>query len=259
VYGGRVELGFEHIPTIALIMVLGALLQGAVGFGMALFALPVMVWVGVELPVAIAVVQVTAITQMAWGCWAYREHIDWRPAVGVNACRLVTLPLGVLTLVYLVAQGTGPVKVVVGAALLLAVVVRVAVRVQPREKVRWWWAALAGLVSGYTGGLVAMSGPAIVLWVTAHRWSTNKSRVMMWISMLPLIPVTLSLLTYQYGMPIVHGVLLGLAMVPVTLLGAMSGTNLGARMAPERLRGAALVVLTIIAVVTIVEPWVGSY
>lgn len=248
------DLTLEYVPAIALIAVMGALLQGAVGFGMALFALPLMVWVGVELPVAIAVVQVTAIAQMSWGCWTYRDRIEWRPALGINACRLITLPLGVLTLVYLVSLGPGPVKVAVGVALLVAVGVRVGVRVRPREKVRWWWGALAGLASGYTGGLVAMSGPPVVLWATAHRWSTDKTRVMMWISMLPLVPIMLAMLVYEFGMPVVHGIGVGVALVPVTLAGAMGGTTLGARIPAERLRGTALAVLIVIAVVSIIEP-----
>ena len=248
------DLTLDQVPLIALICLLAALLQGAIGFGLALLAIPLMVWAGVELPVAIAVVQIVAATQMGWGCWAYRRHIDWKPAVGVNLCRLLTLPLGVLTLVYLVASGPGPVKLVVGVMLLLAVAVRVLVRVKPRAKVRWWWAALAGTVSGYVSGLVAMSGPPVVLWVTAHQWSTQKMRAMIWICLLPTKPVAVVLLISQFGMPVVWGTLLGVALVPVTLLGGMSGMRLGGRMSAEHLRAVALIVLVIIALVSIIEP-----
>lgn len=248
------ELTFDQVPLIALICLLAAMLQGAIGFGLALFAIPLMVWAGIELPVAIAVVQVVAATQMGWGCWAYRRHIDWKPAVGVNLCRLVTLPLGVATLVYLVATGPEPVKMAVGVTLLLVVGVRVAARIQPREKVRWWWAALAGMVSGYIGGLVAMAGPPIVLWVTAHRWSSQKIRAMIWITLLPTNPVSVVLLIWQYGMPVVWGALLGAALIPVSLAGAMMGMRLGGRMSVEHLRAAALVVLVLLALASIIEP-----
>lgn len=248
------SFALEQVPAIALIALLGALLQGALGFGIALFALPLMVWVDVPLPVAIAVVHTTSVGQMGWGCWKYREHILWKPAAGVNLGRLATLPLGVLTLAYLVSLGTGPVKLVVGVALLLAVVIRTAVRVQPREKVRWWWAALAGTTSGYLGGVVGMSGPPIVLWVTAHNWSTDKTRAMMWSSMLPVTPVIVALMMYKFGMPVVYGTLLGLALLPLTVMGAMVGTDLGAKLSAHRLRGAALVVLTIIALASVIEP-----
>ena len=254
VYARGVELTTEQMVLVALIAVGGATLQGVLGFGIALFALPLMVWAGVSLPVAIAVVQVTAMSQMGWGCWRYRDQIAWKPALGVNACRVLGQPLGWASLVWLVAAGQGTMKQAVGAAILLAVVLRVTVRVKPRAKVRWWWTAIAGFFSGYTGGVVGMSGPPLVLWVTAHEWSTNKTRVMLWIAMLPMMPLSFAFLIYWYGMPVVQGGLLGLAAVPVSLAGAMWGTRMGAKLPVVWLRGAALGLLVVIALASIAQP-----
>jgi len=247
-------LSVEQIVLITLIAVTGATLQGTLGFGMALFALPLMVWLGVSLPAAIAVVQMTAMTQMAWGCWTYRDRIEWKPVLGVNACRLVTLPLGWLTLVWLVSAGQATMKQAVGAAILLAVVLRVGVRVKPRPDVRWWWTGLAGLGSGYAGGVVGMSGPPLVLWATAHDWSTDKTRAMMWAGMMPLMPLTFAFLLWRFGAPVAEGAVLGLLVLPATLGAAMWGTRVGARLPVVWLRGGALALLVLLGLASIVQP-----
>ncbi len=248
------NLGFEQIASIAIIIAGGALLQGTVGFGMALFALPLIIWTGVPLQVAMAIMVAASSVQLASGCWRLREHLDWKPALGVCACRLAVLPLGWLTLFYVADLGQSRVKQVVGATLLLLVALRLMVRVQPREKVRWWWAALAGGSSGYLSGLVGMSGPPIVLWVTAHNWSSQKTRVMVWSCVLPLIPINIAGLAWKFGWPVMYGAAIGLAMAPLTVGANMVGIHLGGRMSGPRLRTMALVVLVLIALASVIQP-----
>ena len=248
------SLDVTQILVLALAGSAGALLQGTVGFGMALFAVPLIVWAGVPLPVTIAAVMTGAAVQMGVGGWRLRDHISWRPVVGVNLCRLLTLPLGWLTLIAVVAAGSGRAKQVVGVMLLLAVLARALVRVRPRQKLHSAWAALAGGFSGYMSGLVGMSGPPIVLWATAHEWSSDRTRVMIWMSMLPLVPINLAGLTYQFGMPVLEGALVGVCIAPLTIVATLTGMRLGAPLSGDRLRTIALVVLALIAGASILEP-----
>ncbi len=243
-----------QIILIGLSLVSACALQGAVGFGAGLFAIPLIVWIGGNLPAAITITMGGILVQTMWNIYRYRGHVGVREVLPIFGLRMLTMPIGVALLGLLVTTGPAHVKQAVGAMLLLVLAVQWLLKVQPRERVGWGWTVLAGGSSGLTAGLVGMGGPPVVLWVMAHDWSSKKSRSFLWLTYLLLIPFNLLLLVYRFGDEIWGSLLLGLCLAPLVVAGSEAGMRLGAMMSRQRLRLAALVLLLLLAVASILGP-----
>lgn len=231
-------------------------LQGAVGFGSGLLAIPLMLWAGVGLPVAIGTLPGAVLVQTGYSAWRYRVHVRWRETVWLTVARYVTLPVGVWLLVLLAGQTLGLAKQVIGVALALVVAVQWVARVRPRARVHWAWTPIAGGLSGLMAGAIGMGGPPLVLWVMAHDWPSRRSRAFLWVLFLLVMPPQVALLVWQFGWPVVQALGVGLAAAPLVLAGAHVGEKLGERLNRRRLRQVALVLLLILAVASIVGPMV---
>jgi len=248
-------MSIELFLVIALILFVSSVLQSAIGFGYGLLAIPLIVWMDVGLPSAIAIVAVTTSFQMAWGCWSLRADLAWGPAMPIIGFRLLGLPVGILLLRLLVDQvSSNQIKQFVGIMLLVAIVIQFAFRVTPRPRIPMGWTALAGVSSGVLNGLVNMGGPPLVLWLMAHDWSTRKSRSFIWLVTLIVTPIMLLMFAQQFGMPVVMSMLHALIFVPAVFAGTMAGLRVGHLMSRQKLRVASVVVLVIIAIASIVEP-----
>ena len=177
-------------------LMLGAFVQGAVGFAYGMIAIPVLLWAGLSLPQSVALVSTTVIAQTAAGVWRFRRHVVWRDLPGVAAGRYAGLPVGLLIMAALDGAGRGVMKQAVGAVLLAIVVLTVAFRPAPRERVRARWSFPTGFSSGLLSGTTGMGGPPVVLWMIAHDWSTQRGRAFLWSLFLSLLPVQLLLMAW---------------------------------------------------------------
>lgn len=247
-----------QIVLVGLALVLACALQGAVGFGAGLFAIPLMVWVGVSLPEAITITMGGIVVQTGWNLYRYRGHVEVREVLPIFALRLVMMPVGVGLLGLLVTTGPARVKQAVGLMLLGVLGMQWLLKVQPRERVGWGWTVLAGGSSGLTAGLVGMGGPPVVLWVMAHDWSSKKSRSFLWLTYLVLIPFNLAVLVYRFGDVIWGALLIGLCLAPLVVAGSEAGMRLGGLMSRDRLRTAAFVLLLLLAMGSVLGPLLQS-
>lgn len=243
-----------QIILIALALVSACAIQGAVGFGAGLFAIPLIVWIGGSLPSAITITMGGILVQTLWNIYRYRGHVEVREVMPIFWLRLLTMPLGVALLGLLVTTGPARVKQSVGAMLLVVLGIQWLLKVQPRERVGIGWTVLAGGSSGLTAGLVGMGGPPVVLWVMAHDWSSKKSRSFLWLTYLLLIPFNLAVLVYRFGNEIWGSLILGLCLAPLVVIGSEAGMRLGAMMSRQRLRSAALMLLFLLAMTSILGP-----
>jgi len=235
-------------------LVVACAIQGAVGFGAGLFAIPLMVWVGMNLPDAIAVSLGGVMVQTGWNLYRYRSHLRLRDTLPLFALRVLMLPVGISLLGVLVTFGPSRVKQAIGTMLLLVLVVQWALKVRPRQRVAWGWTALAGCASGLSAGLVGMGGPPVVLWVMAHDWPAKKSRAFLWATFLMLTPVNAALLAYGFGAGIGWWLAYGLCLAPLVVVGSEIGLRAGALMSRHRLRAAAFGLLLLLAVVSMLGP-----
>ena len=235
------------LPAVAIFLALGLALQGAVGFGCGLFAVPMMLWSGVPLPVAIAVVLAGVFWQTAWNTWQYREHVPWQLTWKMLALRAIGMPVGVWLLGLLAEQSQSRVKVIVGLILLAVLAVQWGLKVRPSQHVTPGWTALAGVTSGFMAGLLGMGGPPVVLWVMAHDWRGKRARAFLWATFLQLMPLQITLVLWKFGQPVAEGLAVGAAMLPVSIAASTVGLKLGERLSRQHLRLAAYSLLVAVA------------
>ena len=243
-----------QIVLIAGILALGVVLQGAVGFGSGMFAVPLMVLSGVDLPVAISVLLAAVTMQTAYGTWHYRHHVPWRVTIEMTLSRYLTLPLGVYTLTFLADAGRDRAKQMLGIVLLAVVLVQLVVRVRPQQHLHAGWTPLAGMLSGFMAGAFGMGGPPLVLWTMAHDWPSRKSRAFLWSTFLLVMPLQLGLLAFAFSWPAVNAFIIGLALSPLIIIAAMAGSWLGDLLDRHRLRIIAFSFLVLIAISAILAP-----
>ena len=81
--------------AIGLTLFSGSILQGAVGFGFGLFAIPILVWAGVRLSEAIAIMSISIFTQVLVATYQLRADVRWRDVVPASLIRYITIPIGI--------------------------------------------------------------------------------------------------------------------------------------------------------------------
>lgn len=251
-------LGPPQIVFGLLGLMLGAFVQGAVGFAYGMIAIPVLLWAGLSLPESVALVSTTVIVQTAAGVWRFRTHVVWRDLPGVAAGRYAGLPVGLLIMAALDGAGRGAMKQAVGAVLLAIVALTVAFRPKPRERVRARWSLPVGFSSGVLSGTTGMGGPPVVLWMIAHDWSTQRGRAFLWSLFLLLLPVQLALMAWGFGRPVLWAVVGGLVTTPLVLLSSHVGGSVGSRWSRPAARRVVLGLLVVLAAVSIVGPWLAG-
>ncbi|QQE13422.1 sulfite exporter TauE/SafE family protein [Planctomycetota bacterium] len=244
----------QEIIWIAFVLMFGSLVNGAVGFGIGLICIPLLVLGGVTLPEAIAVMLVTMLFANGLSCYHYRKHLHWRSILPVLVFHLIALPLGVLTLFYLDELDEQLTKSVVGVFVLLAVGLQLFLQIKPRERLSSGWGCAAGLTSGYIESLVGMGSPPLILYMMAHKWDANRMRTFIWFIFLVDIAPMLFLLWYSFGNQIAYATVVGVLCFPMTMLGTRLGNGLGHTMGAVRLRRIAYSILIFLGFTSVAMP-----
>lgn len=147
-------VGVEHVAAAAAVFV-GALLQGAVGFGFALISAPILFMIDERLVPGPIIVAATALTSLS-------AHRDWHAVdfIGLKwglAGRLPGTLLGALVLFALPPDGLAA---PLGAIVLLAVAISASgVRVDPDPRNL----VAAGVLSGFMGTTSSIGGPPMAM------------------------------------------------------------------------------------------------
>lgn len=245
------------IAWIAASLSLGAAFQSAVGFGMALLSVPLLLWAGIPMPQAVALLLGGALLQSCYGLALNREHFDRRRTLRVAVFQWIGIVAGVLCMALLVDREPASLKQLVGAIVLLALAMQLLLRPTPRERLSLPWAALAGISSGYFSGLVGIGGPPLVLYTLGHRWSRDQTRVFLWSQFALGIPLLMLTLVLRLGTELLAWFAAGLLLCPLLMLGTWLGLRLTTRWSAEGLRSIALVLLALIGTINVVAPWLG--
>lgn len=251
-------MDLQQAIAICLILTFASFIQSAVGFAFSLFAVPSLLFCGLSLPEAVGMVIVVSICQRIWATWHLRAAIDWRRIAPMVLIALCGIPIGLFFMYRLNQSGTGLVKQVIGACILVTLIARWAWRVPPRDHVHAAWGWLAAFLGGVLSGLANIGGPPIVLWILAHKWSNEKMRVTVLAYSLPLSPVCGILMILTFGHPVVAAMGRSVVFIPAALLGTWLGLHVGGRISRERLRVLAQVFLLLLALYAIVQPWLAA-
>ena len=243
------------VAIIAAILGFGAMLQSAVGFGMALIAVPLLVASGYSLPIAVALLLGGALVQTAHGSYVTRAHIRWRHALGCAAIQWVALAGGVACMSLLVDRNPETIKQVVGAAIVTVVTAKLIFRPIPHQRLAIGWTFVAAGSSGFIAGLVGMGGPPLVLYALAHQWDRDRFRAFLWSQFLLVLPVLAVALAIRFGLGIIAWLGVGVAMAPIVWLGSRSGLSMTTRWEPKQLQLAAVIMLYVIGLASLLEPY----
>jgi uncharacterized membrane protein YfcA len=241
----------DLILTGVIIFLAGAA-QSAVGFGYALFATPLLVWIGIPLPNVITLVLTCSMIQAIVGARKLHAAVPWRLSLTATAIGLASVIIGLLLLKRLAALNTDHIRAVIGGILCLLVAIQFLWRPHPVKAMHWGWGGLAFIGSGFLAGLCGMGGPPLVLWSMAHDWSTQKTRGFLFAVFATSIPVHIVLLGLTFGTSILWNVAIGLAFLPLVFLGAAIGLPIGNRMAKDKLRRIAYAILLVIGTSAVV-------
>ena len=222
--------------------------QSAVGFGSALFAAPLLVWIGIPLPNVIALVATCSTSQAVIGVRKLRDHVPWRVSFTAISVMLLGLAGGLFLLKRLANLNLDTIRLFMGCVLIFLVILQAIFKPKPVAKLHWSWGGLAFVSAGFLGGLVGMNGPPLVLWSMAHDWNTAKTRSFLFTVFAMVNPIQIALLTVTFGTSVLYFVVLGIGFFPLVFLGSRIGLPIGNRMKKQTLKRFAFALLSLIGV-----------
>ncbi len=210
----------------APVLLLGALVQTAAGFGVGMVAVPLLLWLNWDLPAVIAAVLGSALGQAGYGLIREKEHFDISLSLPVGLAQWGGIPLGVAVMTTFLAESPTLARQVAGALLLVVVVAGRWMRPVPRAHRPLSAALLTGGSAGFLSGSIGMGGPPLVFFALAHDWSVAKFRAYLWSQFLFGAPLLIAVLAWRAGWVAVEGLLVGVLCMPAVWLGTWIGFRL---------------------------------
>lgn len=227
---------------VALIVFAGALVQGMLGFGMALVAMPLMTAVlGIQVAspsFALMGVVATLMNTIRW-----RSHVSWRDVVVVLVPALIGVPVGVLFL-----SRADPVLVtrILGVTIIAYALYSLLGRALPVSD-NPIWAYGMGFFSGAVSGAFNAGGPPIIAYATGRGWLPEQFKGNMSAFFLATGVVVVVSHAFSGNLTVETGRIALLAL-PGIYLGQVTGVYLGQRVSPARFNQVVLVVLLLLGI-----------
>jgi len=250
------EMVASHYVLLGVVLFLASVLHSAAGFAFALLAIPVLLIGGFQPQ---AVIAITAVSVVVHGCLSIvrsSEKPDWKGLSWLIAIGAAMQPIGNWILSQILFLSRGQICQIFGCILLAVVILRLTLRPEPREHLPPVWGVITMIASGIISGMSGMGGPPIVFWLIAHKWSNDRMRVTMWAIFSSMAVTNLCWMSARFGEPVWNAIVLGLLFTPVTLLGTLPGSRIGAKMSPVTMRNVATTILVVVAVYAILQPMV---
>ncbi len=249
-----------HFNALALqgaILLFCAFVQSAVGFAFSLFSTSLLLLAGLALPETVMLSTLASTLQRLLMTSRLWRHVDWHVTLPLSGVCLVTLPIGILLLRFCARQNIGEVKMGMGVLVLAVLALQTAWRVRPRQVLNRSWGVLAAAASGVLTGLANIGGPPLLLWVHAHDWPNEKTRVTPMAITTILVPVQVALILTAFGWQVFPSAVQAVTLVPAVVIGTWGGIAAGGRLSKPRLRAVAFSLLALICLVSIVGPIFG--
>lgn len=246
-----------QFAVLGLAVFLGSLLQAAVGFGFSLVVVPLLLSAGFGAPEAVSASVIAALGQRVFALRHLHRAVDWRTLWPMMLIGMLSLPLGVAALHHVSGMRQSVVRQVIGLCILVLILVQWLGKVEPRDSLAAGWGYLASFFAGLLSGFASIGGPPIVLWILAHRWSTERIRITVSAYTLAFVPLQVVLLGAVFGRTAFVGMGKAVVVMPLTLLGAWVGLRVGARFERPLLRTIVRLVLLVIVLSLIARPFFG--
>jgi uncharacterized protein len=224
------------VVLLAVVVLLGALVQSVVGLGLGLLVAPVTAmvhpaWVPV-LPLLLALLVSGLMLRGEWG------HVDWRAIAWMLPARIPGTVLGV----WLVLRFTEPqLAIAIGVMVLMGVLVTVRTVHVPTTP---FTMITAGVAAGAAGTATSVGGPPVAL-LLQHREAGEMRSTM---SVFFFVGVLLSLGGLLFAGEVSGATSrVALALAPMVLVGFAIGSRLRGRLPQARLRTAVLITCSLAA------------
>jgi hypothetical protein len=233
--------GMENV-LIAVIIFVAMLVQTTAGFGMGLVSMPLMLRVFDPVSAA-ALVSLVGITSEIYMIFRYRHTLQLRVVLRLIVASLFGIPFGVHSLGALdsriILTGLGIIMIAYSLYGLLNFTPPVI------NSDRWGYAF--GFVAGLLSGAYNTSGPPLVIYGTARRWSPAEFKVNLQMIFLSnsVMVIAARGLAGHYTLNVLHAYLFAL---PALVVAAWIGLRLDQRIDPVRFRTIVLVLLLMLGV-----------
>lgn len=240
---------------IGSVLCLGSIIQSSSGFGFGLFALPLLLLMGIPLPESVVIIVIGSAVQKIAAISRLWKAVDWKGQAPFMAVGLAALPLGVYCL-YRVSLLSQPfMKQIIGTLILVLLLLQWRGVIKSREKIAVAWGYLAGFFSGFLNGLANIGGPPLVLWILAHRWPNEKMRVTPIAFSIVFVPFQLFFMWLAFGQRMWNPLSNAILLTPTVLAGTWLGLKLGGKISEAHLRIYMRLLLLFIALSTIAKPF----
>jgi uncharacterized membrane protein YfcA len=217
------------LAVMCLILLLGGLVQGSVGFGSGLVS------VGLLAPVfgvkeGSVIFCLPAFCTTAAMCFRLRQHFRWQRVAPVLVGVAAGVPLGVQ---FLVRAQPRVLEVLLGALMLAAVAHGLIPHFARRRWHPLWVGVPCGLFGGAAAGALSTGGPPIVAYMSTQRFDRLRFAASLQVMFVFSTGIRLALL-FRAGLLDRPKLTYSLAGVPAILIGAAVGLGVLHRM-PERI------------------------
>ena len=213
----------EYIFITALIIFIGALLQGLAGFGGALLAMPIVLLYSDPKWAAPVVVLCYTLNRIP-ALFVLRKDLMWNHSLFLIAASLPGAFLGTLLLK---RMEPGLIMKFLGTVLILFSVYKIAA---PELKLAFSriWALPTGFLSGLLGGAFGTDGPPVVVYAALKPW--EKEKVVGMLQSFFLFANFIIIGSYGYHGLLTPSVLkVALVAVPFAVLGILLGLRMNRR------------------------------
>jgi len=207
-----VEVGLGAFAVLVVAVLVGAAIQGAIGFGMNLVSVPVFAIVAPEtLPVAVIVLG----TSISISMFRHeRADVDRTGLAWIIGGRV---PGSVLGAWFVAVASTQDLRVAVASFVMAIALVSAAA---PAVPVSPFTQLTAGVVSGVTGTTAGIGGPPVALLYQRHRGPTMRSTLAA--TFFAGTIISLAVLAVSGSIEL-HAVLVGAALTPAVVAGSVLG------------------------------------
>ncbi len=245
----------SQFALVGLIMFLGSVVQGSVGFGAGLLGVPVLILCGFSLPEAATINVVSTSVQNLTGTWKLRSYLEPSDLTLPVVTRFLAIPCGTYV-AYLVDQNieAAQAKQIIGVILLLTLGFLWVVRVPPREHVHLGWKLLAFSSSGLLMGFATMGGVPMILYVNSLTWSTNKTRAFLFFCSASALPVIALAFWMEHGRKILSAATTASLLLPLVFVGLWLGLSMGDRISKPLFRRITYLLILVVALIAIASP-----
>ncbi|MCA9191852.1 MAG: sulfite exporter TauE/SafE family protein [Planctomycetales bacterium] len=249
------DFPFSIILWSILILATAAFIQATVGFAAALFGLPLLLWVGIDLMTSQVLIITAMLPQNMFAVWKLRHSIDYREIVFPATIRIGALPIGVAGLALVMSWSAESINQFVGLLILLAVIVQSFVDIEWKNADHPFWIIVTFGSSGILQGISGMSGPPMVLWVHGRRYSADRARAFLFAMYISNFIPQICLLHYKFGTTVWQAVGVATLSIPFVLASAALGLRLGSWLGDRWLRPITYVCLLMLALSSLLDPW----